>query len=64
MSIYILNNKLFFLIHNFSGKLIREYDDILVRDKGQLVEHGTYDELINSSQYFKNICEVKFGRLD
>ena len=53
-----------FISHNFSGKLIREYDEILVMDAGRLVDHGTYDELIENSSYFRNICEIKFGKLD
>ena len=53
-----------FISHNFSGKLIREYDEILVMDSGRLVDHGTYDELIENSSYFRNICEIKFGKLD
>lgn len=53
-----------FISHNFSGKLIHEYDEILVMDSGRLVDHGTYDELIKNSSYFRNICEIKFGKLD
>lgn len=50
-----------FISHNFSGKLIREYDDILVVQNGSLLTHGTYDELIDSCDYFRRICEIKFG---
>lgn len=47
--------------HNFSGKLIREYDEILVMDGGKLLAHGSYDELLKECEYFKRICEIKFG---
>ena len=50
-----------FISHNFSGKLICQYDDILVMEKGKLIAHGTYDELIKSCEYFRKICEIKFG---
>lgn len=50
-----------FISHNFSGKLIKEYDEILIIDNGQLLAHGHYDELIKNCEYFKNICEIKFG---
>lgn len=50
-----------FISHNFSGKLIREYDEILVMDSGRLLAHGTYEKLIQSCSYFKRICEIKFG---
>lgn len=54
-------NTVVFISHNFSGKLIREYDDILVIDNGKLLAHGKYDELLNRSEYFKRICQIKFG---
>lgn len=50
-----------FISHNFSGKLIREYDEILVMDSGRLVAHGKFEELINTCDYFRRICEIKFG---
>lgn len=50
-----------FISHNFSGKLIHEYDEILVMENGKLLSHGTYDELIQKCDYFKKICEIKFG---
>ena len=55
------NKTVVFISHNFSGKLIREYDEILVMDDGKLLAHGKYDELISSCDYFKKICEIKFG---
>lgn len=51
-----------FISHNFSGKLIRNYDEILVMDSGKLLAHGTYEELIQTCDYFRRICEIKFGR--
>lgn len=50
-----------FISHNFSGKLIHQYDEILVMDSGKLLSHGTYDELIKRCEYFRKICEIKFG---
>lgn len=50
-----------FISHNFSGKLVREYDEILVIDDGKLLAHGKYNDLLNSCSYFKRICEIKFG---
>lgn len=52
-----------FISHNFSGKLIRRYDEILVIDKGKLLAHGTYEELISTCPYFQKICEIKFGNI-
>lgn len=50
-----------FISHNFSGKLIKEYDEILVMENGALLSHGTYDELIRNCEYFRRICDIKFG---
>lgn len=57
-----LNEKtVIFISHNFSGKLVREYDEILVMNNGKLLAHGKYNDLLNSCSYFKKICEIKFG---
>lgn len=50
-----------FISHNFSGKLIKFYDEILLLDNGKIVAHGTYDELMKISPYFQKICNIKFG---
>lgn len=50
-----------FISHNFSGKLIRNYDNIIVMSGGRIISSGTYEELMENSPYFKRICEIKFG---
>lgn len=50
-----------FVSHNFSGKLIREYDEILVMENGKLIDYGKYEDLMKSCPYFRKICEIKFG---
>lgn len=50
-----------FISHNFSGKLIKQYDGIIVMKDGGIVASGTYDELISTCDYFKKICSIKFG---
>ena len=52
-----------FISHNFSGKLIKQYDEILIMEDGKLLTHGSFDELIKSSDYFRKICEIKFGNI-
>lgn len=61
MALGFADKTVIFVSHNFSGKLIREYDEILVMDNGQLLAHGSYDELIGSCAYFRQICEIRFG---
>ena len=51
-----------FVSHNFSGKLVEQYDEILVLEGGQLIDHGPYRDLIARCPYFKTICEIKFGK--
>ena len=55
------SNTIVFISHNFSGKLIHEYDEILVMDGGKLISHGTYSELLAKCEYFRKICKIKFG---
>lgn len=49
-----------FISHNFSGKLIEKYDEILVMKNGRLLAHGSFEYLIDSCEYFKKICNIKF----
>ena len=46
------------------GKLIKEYDEILVLENGKLLSNGSYDYLINNCDYFRRICDIKFGDLN
>lgn len=57
------NHTIIFISHNFSGKLISEYDDILVMDHGRLIDSGKYEDLIERCDYFRNICDIKFGKV-
>ena len=61
MALSFKDKTVIFISHNFSGKLIKKYDDILVMDNGSLVAHGSYDELLRNCKYFSRICEIKFG---
>lgn len=61
MALDFTEKTVIFISHNFSGKLVREYDEILVMNNGKLLAHGNYYNLINSCSYFKRICEIKFG---
>lgn len=50
-----------FVSHNFSGKLITKYDEILVMDQGEMIAHGSFEDLLARCPYFRKICEIKFG---
>ena len=59
----LVDKTVIFISHNFSGKLVKEYDEILVMKNGKLVAHGPYDFLLRTNEYFKSICEIKFGNM-
>lgn len=61
MALDLADKTVIFISHNFSGKLIKEYDEILVMEGGKLLAHGTYADLISSCEYFRRICDIKFG---
>ena len=56
-----LESTVIFISHNFSGKLVRDYDEILLIDKGNLIGHGTHDELMKKSSMYQHIWEIKNG---
>ncbi len=51
-----------FISHNFSGLLMREYDEIVYMDSGRIIAHGHFDQVIKNEQ-FKNLVKIKFGEL-
>jgi len=51
-----------FISHNFSGLLMREYDEIIYMGDGKIIAHGHYDQLIENV-HFKRLLKIKFGDL-
>ena len=56
-----LESTVVFISHNFSGKLVRDYDEILLLENGTLVSHGTHEELLLNSPEYQRIWEIKNG---
>lgn len=56
-----LESTVIFISHNFSGKLVREYDEILLLDSGKIIGNGTHDSLLDSNIYYKHIWGIKNG---
>lgn len=40
---------------------IKQADTIIVLKKGEIVEKGTNNELINADGLYRQLCEVQFG---
>lgn len=50
-----------FVSHNFSSKLIEQYDQIILLDKGKICGSGTHAQLMEASAYYRNIIRIKNG---
>lgn len=58
-----LNSTVVFISHNFSGKLVREYDEVLLMRDGKLIGNGTHDVLLTVSDEYRHIWEIKNGEV-
>ncbi len=50
-----------FVSHNFSSKLIDQYDQIILLDEGKICGSGTHAQLMATSAYYRNIMHIKNG---
>ena len=56
-----LDSTVIFISHNFSGKLVKEYDEILLLEAGSLIAHGSHEDLLGKSSDYKRIWSIKNG---
>lgn len=54
----IKNTTKIVITHRLDENTLRKYDQILVIKNGQLVENGTFDELINKNGLFNNLYNI------
>ncbi len=47
--------------HRFNESTMKRYDNILVMNKGKLVEHGTFDRLMEDKGYFYSLYNVSLA---
>lgn len=59
-----LDSTVIFISHNFSGKLVDKYDEILLLGDGMLLGHGTHEELLSANPYYQHIWEIKNGAIN
>lgn len=45
--------------HKLVKQILQRYDEIIVMNKGRVIEQGTFDELIAKAGYFYNLYNVK-----
>lgn len=56
-----LDSTVIFISHNFSGKLVKDYDEILLLEDGILIAHGSHEDLLADSSDYKRIWNIKNG---
>ena len=56
-----LDATVMFVSHNFSGKNIGLYDEILLLDDGQIVAHGTHQQLLETSEHYRRLNAIRMG---
>ncbi len=56
-----LDSMVIFISHNFSGKLVKDYDEILLLEDGRLIAHGSHEDLLAGSSDYKRIWNIKNG---
>ena len=46
------------ITHRLDEEILVQFDEILVMKNGQIVESGTYKELMNNNSTFKSLVEL------
>ena len=46
------------ITHSLKKEELKKFDEILVMKNGEIVEQGTYDELITKKDYFYSLCNI------
>lgn len=50
-----------FVSHNFSGKNIGLYDEILLLDGADIVAHGTHEQLLQKCEMYRKLNSIRMG---
>ena len=46
------------ITHRLDEEILSKFDEIIVMKNGNIVEYGTYDELIKNDAVFKSLVEL------
>ena len=61
MMLGLQDKTIIFVSHNFSGKLIHQYDQIVMLKEGKVLSQGTHEELLISCSEYKKILSIKMN---
>ena len=61
LALSLENKAVIFVSHNFSGKTVRLYDEIILIDDGQIVSHGSHDFLLENCELYQKLYEIRNG---
>lgn len=61
LALSLQDTTVLFVSHNFSGKNIGYYDEILLLDDAKIAGHGTHDELLKSSELYRKLNSLRVG---
>lgn len=56
-----LDATVMFVSHNFSGKNIGLYDEILLLDDGRIVAHGSHEQLLQTCEHYRRLNAIRMG---
>jgi ABC-type transport system involved in cytochrome bd biosynthesis fused ATPase/permease subunit len=54
-----LNKTVVMVSNAFSGQLLSKYDEIILIKDGTILAHGTHEELLESSELYKEIYHIR-----
>ena len=61
MMLHMPDKTVIFVSHNFSSRLLEQYDQILFLDRGRLTASGTHRSLLADSPDYRRLIQIKCG---
>lgn len=57
--VFSLDCMVLMVLHRFNEKILKKCDEIIVMDSGQIIETGSYEELINKDSHFSKMYNMR-----